>query len=48
MPLSASLAGNRAQLLAKNAVIMLLDVIDKADRDGSGSFLACDGPEIAR
>ena len=47
MPLSAPFAGDRALLSANTAARMLLDVIDKADANSSGSFLAYDGREIA-
>ena len=46
-PLSAPFAGERALLSANTAATMLLDVIDKADANSSGSFLAYDGQEIA-
>lgn len=46
-PLSAPFAGDRALLSANTAARMLLDVIDKADANSSGSFLAYDGREIA-
>ncbi len=46
-PLSGPFAGDRAQLSANEAARLLLDVIDKADNDGAGSFLAYDGKEIA-
>lgn len=46
-PLSAPFAGDRTLLSANNAARLLLDVIDKADSDSSGSFFAYDGQEIA-
>lgn len=45
--LSAPFAGDRALLSANEAARLLLDVIDKADNDATGSFLAYDGQEIA-
>ncbi|MEM9473517.1 MAG: short-chain dehydrogenase, partial [Pseudomonadota bacterium] len=46
-PLSAPFAGDRALLSAQQAAKLLLNVIDEADNDGAGSFLAYDGQEIA-
>ncbi|MEO9876601.1 MAG: SDR family NAD(P)-dependent oxidoreductase [Anderseniella sp.] len=46
-PLSAPFAGDRTLLSANNAARLLLDVIDRADSNSSGSFYAYDGQEIA-
>lgn len=46
-PLSAPFAGDRALLSAHEAARLLLDVIDRAESDGVGSFLAYDGKKIA-
>ena len=45
--LSAPFAGDRTLFSANKAANMLLDVIDKAETNGSGAFLAYDGEEIA-
>lgn len=45
--LSAPFAGDRTLFSAEKAARLLLEVMDKAENDGAGSFLAYDGEEIA-
>ena len=45
--LSEPFAGNRTLFSTENAARLLLEVVDKAENDGSGSFLAYDGQQIA-